>query len=118
MIKKILDSCLTNVTFGMGIRLLLLLDIILWSSVTMTFLFPLYRTLDSGETPPKKRETSGGGPLVASEVSVGLSRKTHVLCDVDNFGHGFVFYENGAPTKSFKFNPNTPTSSTRPCIII
>ena len=38
-------------------------------------------------------ETSGGGPLVASEVSVGLSRKTHVLCDVDNFGRGFVFYE-------------------------
>ena len=63
-------------------------------------------------------ETSGGGPLVASEVSVGLSRKTHVLCDVDNFGRGFVFYENGAPTKSFMFDPNTPTILTRPCIII
>ena len=52
--------------------------------------------------------------LYTCNLNSSVSRKTPVLCDVDNFGHGFEFNENGAPHQKNKSGPGPPTSLTRP----
>ena len=53
--------------------------------------------------------------LYICNLNSSVSRKTPVLSDVDNFGHGFEFNENGAPHQKNKSGPGPPTSLTRPC---
>ena len=53
--------------------------------------------------------------LYTCNLNSSVSRKTSVLCDVDNFGHGIEFNENGAPHQKNKSGPGPPTSLTRPC---